>query len=317
MILVTGGTGFIGRVLIRQLVEAGHEVRVLIRPSLESPALPRGIPLDVTVTSLNDARGLQAAMVGVETVYHLVSTEWLGASADIQEIDIEGTRAVVDAAVQANVNRLFFVSHLGVDRASAYPVLKAKAIAESFIQKSGLAYTILRTGLVFGKDDHFTTQIAQLVFLQPGMFFLPGDGSTVIQPIWVEDLATCLVWALEDPDTRNQVIEMGGPEYLTFRQVLEAILRAIGVERRLQPVRPPYLRALTVFLENMLPNLPVSAFWLDYMAANRTVSLDTIPRTFGLLPSRFSTRLDYLTGVNWRRAAWRSLFTRRANRSKK
>ena len=85
---------------------------------------------------------------------------------------------------------------------------------------------------------------------------------------------------------------------------------AIGIQRRIMPVRPPYLRGITVMLENLLPSLPVSVFWLDYLAANLTTSLDTIPRIFNLMPSRLSQRLAYLRGHNWRRDVWRSVFRR-------
>jgi len=310
MILVTGATGFVGRALIRHLADAGYPVRVLLRPSPDSPTLPRSVSMEVTVSSLDDERGLSAAMVGVDAVYHLVGVERRGAYADLVAIDIQGTRAVVEAAASAGVERIFYISHLGADRASAYPVFKAKAIAEQFVRRSGVDYTILRTALVFGPNDGFTTGLAQLMHTQPLVFMVPGDGTTLVQPLWVEDLATCLTWALDDDGTRNQTIDLGGPEYMTFIEVLEKIMHTIGIRRRIMPVRPPYLRGITVMLENLLPSLPVSVFWLDYLAANRTTSLDTIPRIFNLMPSRLSQRLAYLRGQNWRRDVWRSVFRR-------
>src|SRR5690554_4093579 len=219
MILVTGGTGFVGKALIRHLVENGLPVRTLIRPSTRSPNLPRGVPVDVAVTALNDERGLRAAMVGVDTVYHLASGEWKGARASLMEIDIQGTQAVVRAAQDAGVERIFYISHLGADRASAYPVLKVKAIAEEYIRRSGLDYTILRSAILFGPGDGLTTGLARIMQAVPFGLLTPGDGSVLLQPLWVEDLVTCLVWALDDPDTRNRTFEVGGPEYLTFSQV--------------------------------------------------------------------------------------------------
>ena len=139
MILVTGGTGFIGKALIRSLVESGYPVRTLIRPSSQSPDLPRGVGVEVAVSSLKDERGLRAAMVGVDTVYHLAGVERRGAYASLMEVDIQGTQAVTTAAVDAGVDRLFYISHLGADRASAFPVLKSKAIAEEHIRRSGSA----------------------------------------------------------------------------------------------------------------------------------------------------------------------------------
>ena len=310
-ILVTGGTGFIGQALVRHLADAGHRVRILLRASTQSPNLPRSLPVEVAVSNLDDERGLRAAMVGVDIVYHLAGAEWRGAYASLMEIDIQGTQNVVTAAADASVKRLFFVSHLGADRASAYPVLKAKAIAEEYIRRSGIDFTILRTAIVFGNNDGFTTGLAQLIISIPRYFFVPGDGNSLLQPLWVEDLATCLLWALDDPATNNQMYEIGGPEYLTFNEVVQTVIEKLRIRRRLVHLRQPYLRALTVFLENLIPSTPVSVYWLDYLATNRASNLDAIPRFFNLMPSRFSQRLAYLEGRQWRTNMWRSIFRRR------
>ena len=109
MILVTGGTGFIGKVLIRHLVEDGYEVRTLIRPSSNSPALPQGVPVEVTVSSLGDDRGLRASMVGINTIFHLAGGELRGTQASLMEIDIQGTRSVIQAALDAGVKHIYYV----------------------------------------------------------------------------------------------------------------------------------------------------------------------------------------------------------------
>jgi NADH dehydrogenase len=311
LILVTGGTGFIGRVLLRHLVEAGYPVRTLIRPSRYSPKLPKGINVDVAVSGLNDERGLRAAMVGVEVVYHLVGVERYGVAENLLEVDIQGTRNVLTAAADANVERIFYISHLGSDRASAFPVLKAKAISEEYVRRSGVDYTILRTALVFGPEDGFTSGLAQLLHGIPFVFLIPGDGTSLVQPLWVEDLATCLTWSLDDDETKNRIYEIGGPEFLSLSEVITIIMRKVGIKRTIVPVSPPLLRASTVLLEYLLPASPVSVYWLDYLATNRTCSLDTIPRNFNLLPSRFSKRLDYLLNKDWRRELLRSSFRRR------
>jgi len=312
MILVTGGTGFIGKALVRNLVEAGHTVRTLIRPSSRSPNLPRGVSVEVAVSSLDDPRSLRAAMVGVDTVYHLAGVERRGAYASLMNVDILGTRAVVQAAADARVERFFFLSHLGADRASAYPVLKAKAIAEEFVRRSGLDYTILRTAIIYGPDDGFTTGLARIISTLPFFFLVPGDGRVQLQPLWVEDLVTCLTWALDEDVTRNEMYEVGGLEFFTFSQIVEMVMQTIEVRRRLISLRPPYLRGITVALEALFPGMPVSVYWLDYLAANRTCALDTIPRIFNLMPARLSQRLEHLRGQDWRRSMLRTFLKRRA-----
>ncbi len=307
MILVTGGTGFVGQALIRHFNEIGLDVRTLIRPSTQSPDLPRGVPVEIAVSSLSDARGLRAAMVGVDTVYHLISAEWYGPRASLMESDITGTQAVLQAAVDAGVKRFFYISHLGADRASAYPVFKAKAISEEYIRRSGLDYTILRTAILYGPGDGFTTGIARLLHGPFSFFLLPGDGRTLLQPFWIEDLITCLTWSMDDPAMHNLTIEVGGPEYIPFKQIVQNVMDACGKHRRLVSLSAGYTRRLTLILEAIFPRLPISQYWLDYLSVNRTCALDTAPRVFNLIPSRFSYRLAYMKGGDWKKSFWESV----------
>ena len=311
MILVTGATGFIGKALVRHLTEAGYPVRLLIRPSKQSPDLPKNVPVEIALSNLGDAPSLRSAMMDVDIVYHLAGVEWHGARGNLMDIDIQGTQLVSRVAAEAGVKRLFFLSHLGADRASAYPVLKAKAIAEENIRRSGVPHTIIRSALVYGLNDHFTSNLARLFGALPFFFFVPEEGKTLLQPIWIEDLVTCLVWALDEDLTVNKTYSIGGPEYLTFNHIIRSVLEKIKIQRRIMHVFPPYLRAMTVLFESLFPGLPVSVYWLDYLAVNRTTNLDTLPRVFNILPSQFDQRLDHLKDINWRTSLWRSLFRRR------
>jgi NADH dehydrogenase len=126
-------------------------------------------------------------------------------------------------AADAGVKRFMYLSHIGADRGSAFPVLKAKAIAEESIRRSGLSHTIIRSALAYGLNDHFTNGLASILNAFPFIFIVPEDGRTLLQPIWVEDLVTCLVWALDNELTINQTYSVGGPEYLTFNQVLQSV----------------------------------------------------------------------------------------------
>ncbi|MEN6522967.1 MAG: NAD(P)H-binding protein [Anaerolineaceae bacterium] len=301
MILVTGGTGFVGNILIQNLLAQGKKVRTLVRPSKKTPNLPRATSVEVVVCSINDERSLRAAMKGVQFVYHLAGSEREGSRASLEEVDIQGSRIVANAARLAGVERLFFLSHLGADRASAFAVLKAKGIAEGLIQQSEIPYTILRSSVIFGEGDHFTTSLARMLQISPGIFLIPGDGENLLQPLWVEDVVTCLLACQENPDTVGKVISIGGPEYFSFRQVLDILAERIGLHRGYTSVNPAILRTLSLILEQGTPRFPISVHWLDYLASDRTCPIDTIPRQFGLLPSRFTHHLDYLQGFQKKR----------------
>jgi uncharacterized protein YbjT (DUF2867 family) len=307
MILITGGTGFIGRALVRQLFASGYPVRTLLRPSPRTPRLPKGVPVEVAVVSLSDVRGLRAALRDVDVIIHLASAEQQGRNANLLATDIQGTQNLAQAAKQAGVKRFIFLSHIGADRASAFPVHKAKGIAEEHIRKSGVPHTIVRASIIFGPEDHFTTNLAYLLRRAPGIFPTPGDGQTRIQPLWVEDLVTCLIWATENPETINKTYEIGGSEYFTLRQTLEVIMQVTGKHRLLASMSPPFLRALIVTLETFIPRFPASSFWIDYFAVPRTCPVDNLPRTFGLMPARFTYRLDYLVHKPWYTNLWNSL----------
>ena len=308
MILITGGTGFIGRALVRQLFDSGYPVRTLLRPSPRTPRLPKGVPVEVAVVGLSDVRGLRAALRDVDTVIHLAGTEHQGRNADLLTVDIQGTRNLAQAAQDAGVKRFIYLSHIGADRASAFPVHKAKGIAEEHIRKAGVPHTIIRSALIYGPEDHFTTAMATMLRRAPLFFPIPGDGQTRIQPLWVEDLVTSLLWAMENPETANKTYEVGGSEYFTLRQTLERIMEIIGKRRVLVSIPPPFLRAIVVTLETFIPRFPASSFWIDYYAVHRTCPVDNLPHSFGLMPARFTYRLDYLKFTPWY-TVWRQKIT--------
>ena len=276
------------------LLPQGLPVRLLLRPSKQTPSLPRSIPVDVAVCALNDERGLSAAMKNVDTVFHLAGEERKGTRANLMGVDVEGTKTLARVAAAAGIQHFIYLSHLGASPSSAFAVFKAKALGEIAIQQSGVPYTILRSAVIFGPQDQFTVSIKKLLRSAPGLFLMPGEGTNLLQPLWIGDLVTCLTWVIQDSQMKNQVISIGGAEYLAFQEILEIIMGVTRKKRLLIPTSPAFLRLLTLNMEQINLRFPISIFWLDYLAADRTCSIDTLPRQFGLLPARFHNHLDYL-----------------------
>jgi NADH dehydrogenase len=253
----------------------------------------------LAIGGLDDPRALRSALAGVETVIHLAGAEWRGRHGNLLEVDVNGTRALVDAAREAGVSRMVLLSHLGADRASAYPVLKAKGIAEEFVRQSGVPYTIFRSALLYGREDVMVNTLAALIRVMPAVLFLPGDGQTTLQPLWVEDLVTCLEWSLGDTAALDQTIPLGGPEFITLSQLARLIMDKIRAPRAVLSVSPVFLRWGAWFMEQVLPRSPLTTHWLDYFAVNRVCELTSVTRYFGLRPARLEPTLEYLKERRW------------------
>jgi nucleoside-diphosphate-sugar epimerase len=210
-------------------------------------------------------------------------------------VDIEGTSTLMQAVKDTRIERVYFMSHHGAARASAYPVLKAKAIAENWIINSGIPYTIIRTGSVFGPGDQFTVPLAKLIKTNPLFFFMPAKGHVLLQPLWIDDLINVILLTREDPKSINRIYSIGGMEPLPYREIVKMVMQKTGMKRTIIPTSPATLRTITMWIDQLFPKFPMSIFWLDHLAEDRTANLDSLPREFGIMPARFHQHLDYLS----------------------
>jgi NADH dehydrogenase len=301
MILVTNATGFVGRAVVRRLADEGADLRCLLTPSRREQRLPTGISFSTVSASLDDLPALRTTMQGVTGILHLVGEDAPGREARLEHY-AEHTANLIEAAREAGVSRLVYLSRLGADRASAYPIFRATGEAEAKVRESGLDFTILRSAITYGSEDTFITVLAMLTKTAPFVLPLPEGRMVSFQPLWIEDLVTCLITALERDDLVGQTVPLGGPEHFSLEQMVTQVLETLGARRRLVHVRAPLARAMVGVADAFLPRTPVPLRWLDVLAVGSATDLGTLPRHFGFEPRRFAQGLEFLRERRpWRR----------------
>lgn len=309
MILITGATGFVGRVLLRLLVSEGRQVSCLLRPSRRPRRFPQGA-MQIASGTLQDAPALRAALQGVDTVIHLAGARRSEGEYTTEWINHRGTANLVGEAANAGVKRVIYLSHLRADRNSAFPLLRSKGAAEAVIRDSGLTYSILRSSLIFGPEDNFTTVLAMLIKTLP-IFPVPGAGKTRFQPIHVDDVAACLVHCLDARHLGNATVPIGGPQHLSYSEILNAVMKELRVRRARVHLRLPLVRTLVALTQSIFPNPPISSEQLDLFSIDNTTALGSVAHSFGFEPRRFDGNLGYLNRPGWRRACARYVFQRK------
>jgi NADH dehydrogenase len=311
MILVTGATGFIGTNLVAQLLARGYRVRCLI-PEHRLHDLPWDNPPEIVTGHVLDEEALFQAVTGIHAVIHLENAQWWGRPRDLERVELAGTQNLIAAARAARVGRIITVSHLGAAPAAAYSLLRIKGMVEEAIRSSGLAYTIIRSGIVFGEKDAFLNHIALMLRANPLAFFMPGRGEVVLHPIYIGDLVDALLRALEREDTVDTVLEIGGPEYITLEDLIRTVMRVSGMRRLIVPLPPYMLRWSTALYSRVLPRSLMTPQWLDILATNRTAQLGNTYQYFGIRPRRLEdTLLTYMRDQGHWRALGRSVMRRR------
>jgi NADH dehydrogenase len=211
---------------------------------------------------------------------------------------------VIEAAQEVGVRRLVFVSPIGADPHSAYAYLRSKGQAEELIRASGLDCTIVQPSAVYGDGDSWTMLMAMGLHAIPFVFPIPGDGRSRMQPLYVDDMAECLVRCLDNPEMIGKTMQVGGPQQLSLDEVVSEIMRACGLHKRRRYLSMPAARSLARVCQRILGRAPFSEAMLDLLMVSRTTALDSVSFHFGFQPARMAESLDYLS----KRLPWRRMF---------
>src|ERR1043166_4197033 len=234
LITIFGGSGFIGRHVVRALAKRDYRIRVVVRrPELAGHLQPlgRGGQIHAVQANLRYPASVEAAMRDSHAAINLVGILAEGGAQRFDAVQGFGAGAVAKAVRDAGA-RMVHVSAIGANENSASRYARSKAAGEKAVLEAVPAATILRPSVVFGPEDQFLNRFAALARMSP-MLPLIGGGLTRLQPVYVGDVATAVAAAVDGKTEPGAIYELGGPEILTMREIMEIILRVIERKRML------------------------------------------------------------------------------------
>lgn len=297
MIIVTGASGYIGSHIARRLVQAGKPVRALVhdRNRAEFEGRLNGLDIEWVEGDVTQLESLEAAFQGGTVVIHTVAIAIEKGGRKYETINYQGTVNVVEASNTAGIRRMINISQLGADPELPYRFLASKGKAQAYVAGSDLDWTAFRPSVIWGPEDEFANTFAKLVPLTPIIFPIIGDDNAKFQPVWVEDVVTCVIKALDDPSTVRSEYELGGPEILTLEEIERRTVKAVGARRTMIHFPMPVLKIVVTLMETLLPSPPVTRSLLELLAVSN-VPKDNAIKKFVSDPRPFSVEnaADYM-----------------------
>jgi NADH dehydrogenase len=292
-ILITGGTGFVGS-NIRQAL-GDRPIRLLVRnkaaaKNLEAPNV------ELVEGDVTRPETLRGAMTGCQAVIHLVAIIEESKGRTFDGVIRGGTQNVVDEAKRVGIRRFIHMSAMGSRNDRRYPYMKAKWDAEQIVRNSSFAWTIFRPSVIFGPGDGFINVLAKVAKTAP-VVPVAGSGTNKFQPVSVKEVAIAFQRALDEPKTAGQSFDLGGPEILSYDELLDTILARLG-KRKLKAHLPAGLMKQIVTVSKVLPKPlrpPVTKEQLRMLALDNCSYDSATSRLIGRQPIRLRDGIDYIT----------------------
>lgn len=255
LITVFGGTGFLGRVIVRQLLASGMTVRIAARhPSAPDLAGTDG-QIELQSADIRNKDSVAQALSEATGVVNAVALYVEQGKATFQAIHVEGAERVARQSREAGIRSLVHISGIGADPASPSKYVRARALGEQRVHQALPDAVILRPSVLFGPHDAFLGSLKAVTRLPVVPLF--GKGTTRLQPVYVEDVARAVLRALETPEAAGSIFELGGARIYSYREIVERVLAHLGRRRLLLPV-PFAVWRLLARLASLLPNPPLT-----------------------------------------------------------
>lgn len=291
-VFITGATGFVGKHLARRLIDGGHQLKCLATSTSGADAdLLRTLGAEVVTGNILDANSVAAAAEGAEVFIHLVGIIFERRGATFEEIHVNGTMNALAAASVAGARQYIHMSALGTgpDAGSAY--FQTKWAAEERVRASGLDYTIFRPSTIIGPGGEFINMLMGQVRHTP---FVPviGNGNYLMQPVSVFDVAACFTNSINNPRAINQVFELGGPDQMTYNEMMETIFRVMG-KRRIRTHIPVFMVKPVAYLGERLMSRPLlTTDQLKMLLQDNICDITRMKEALGVEPTPFEAAVQ-------------------------
>jgi NADH dehydrogenase len=300
--VVFGGSGFVGRHVVRALAKRGWRVRAAVRrPDLANFLQPMGVVGQVTAVQANlrYPDSVARALVGADAAVNLVGVLAEGGAQTFDAVQAQGAAAVAKAAAAAGVGALVQMSALGADPDSESAYARSKAVGEQAAQAALADAVVLRPSIVFGPEDSFFNRFAAMARFSPALPLI-GGGGTKFQPVFVGDVAEIVARAVEG-SVDGGVYELGGPETKSFRELMAYLLQVIGRRRLLVPV-PFAVAEVQAQLLELLPGKLLTGDQVKLLRRDNVVSPEAVAegRTFAGLGFAPTAMAAVVPGYLWR-----------------
>jgi NADH dehydrogenase len=283
MILVTGATGFLGQHAVRRLVGAGEAVRCFCRPGSPGAEWLTAQSAEVVYGHLHDSEAMARACHNVRQVLHVAAPIREVRDTVVEQFHRQATACVAGAARRAGVNRFLMVSPMGCSATASLPYLRSCGVAEECVRGSGVPYVILQSSVMFGAGDRLISGIIRLL-CRTSLLVIPGTGKTILQPIWVGDVVSCLVRALRDDAVVDRTIPIGGPQHLSYEEIADQIGTMLNVPRSKIHVSHRVVSLAGRLLEGLGRNPFLGYRHLEFLEVGTITALDAVKRAFGFQP---------------------------------
>jgi uncharacterized protein YbjT (DUF2867 family) len=290
-IAVLGGTGFIGGHLLKALSGTANEIVIISRRGNSGGSTPS---VSYRNGDIHNMESLVSALKDIDLVYHLV-----GIIAETKELTFEktvigGTVNLVAACGKSGVKRIIYLSALGTSATAPSKYYQSKWKAEEIICQSGLNYIIVRPSVVYGPDDKFINMLAGMIRRSP-IIPIIGNGRYLLQPVYVGDLIDILIDSIGNAGAQNKIIEIGGPEQLQFRQLIDLIKKTLNKKRMNFYIPFWFMKPIAVIMGKIMESPPVTADQLRMLEIGNTCDNKELRGIYDVKLAKLEDKInDYL-----------------------